>query len=538
MSSRTLAVLTLALTFLNPVRGLSSWYTPPGGPPTGSTAGDKVRGVNLGGWFILENWMMPSFFEVSPLDQYNVPDEWTYCQILGKETCLERLQEHWDTYITEDDFKLMANYSMNTVRIPMGYWAWVDPEWYEPYVQGQLPYLERALNWSSWYGLDVMMDLHGLPGGQNGQDNQGLKGPIEFQNNATNQDRAMTALKNMTEFVTDAKWGGVVKAIELTNEPYITEYNPSGMDFYTLADFYVKGYEVVRASETILDGNNEVMVVIHDAFQPVLNWQYFFSTDTLGLNWTNYAVDTHIYDAFGDSSSKTNQEHLDTICALAANIAEAQTYYPVIVGEFSLGTQTYCVDYQSCWGLTLADVIANLTTYDASLFLRQFWEVQSDVYELGAGWIFWSIKHELAGPWSWSQSAAQNWIPEDPTEKIYPYNSSASSYCLETWAPLDGDQNMPSFPSSVNNVSSINLDYVVVKKNSTLMAANATISSSASAGSSQAASGSASGSATATISGSGSAASASTSQKSGAGRMGASMALVLGVAIVDGLMGL
>lgn len=80
------------------------------------------------------------------------------------------------------------------------------------YVQGQLPYLERALNWSSWYGLDVMMDLHGLPGGQNGQDNQGLKGPIEFQNNATNQDRAMTALKNMTEFVTDAKWGGVVKA--------------------------------------------------------------------------------------------------------------------------------------------------------------------------------------------------------------------------------------------------------------------------------------------------------------------------------------
>jgi hypothetical protein len=53
MSSRTLAVLTLALTFLNPVRGLSSWYTPPGGPPTGSTAGDKVRGVNLGGWFIL-----------------------------------------------------------------------------------------------------------------------------------------------------------------------------------------------------------------------------------------------------------------------------------------------------------------------------------------------------------------------------------------------------------------------------------------------------------------------------------------------------
>lgn len=71
---------------------------------------------------------------------------------------------------------------------------------------------------------------------------------------------------------------------------------------------------------------------------------------------------------------------------------------------------------------------------DQSMFLRQFWEVQQDVYELAAGWIFWSFKHELcvpiqvaawtiltrysAAPWSWSQSAAQNWIPEDPTEKM------------------------------------------------------------------------------------------------------------------------
>lgn len=86
------------------------------------------------------------------------------------------------------------------------------------YIQGQLPYLERALNWSSWYGLDVMMDLHGLPGGANGQDNQGYKGPIEFQLNSTNMDRAMEALANMTQYVTAEKFDGVVKAIELTNE--------------------------------------------------------------------------------------------------------------------------------------------------------------------------------------------------------------------------------------------------------------------------------------------------------------------------------
>ena len=32
------------------------------------------------------------------------------------------------------------------------------------YVQGQLPYLEKALCWADQYGLDVLIDLHGLPG--------------------------------------------------------------------------------------------------------------------------------------------------------------------------------------------------------------------------------------------------------------------------------------------------------------------------------------------------------------------------------------
>jgi glucan 1,3-beta-glucosidase len=70
------------------------------------------------------------------------------------------------------------------------------------------------------------------------------------------------------------------------------QYNPDGMNFDVLADFYVQGYQTVRASEFIEDGSQEVMVVIHDAFQPLLNWEYFWSQPNLGLNWTNYALDT------------------------------------------------------------------------------------------------------------------------------------------------------------------------------------------------------------------------------------------------------
>ena len=54
--------------------------------------------------------------------------------------------------------------------MPIGYWAWeVGPG--EPYIQGQLPYLRNAVNWARAYGLKLVLDLHGVPGSQNGYEN-------------------------------------------------------------------------------------------------------------------------------------------------------------------------------------------------------------------------------------------------------------------------------------------------------------------------------------------------------------------------------
>ena len=45
----------------------------------------------------------------------------------------------------------------------------------EPYVQGQLQYLDKAVSWAASYGLKIIIDLHGAPGSQNGFDNSGRK---------------------------------------------------------------------------------------------------------------------------------------------------------------------------------------------------------------------------------------------------------------------------------------------------------------------------------------------------------------------------
>lgn len=38
----------------------------------------------------------------------------------------------------------------------------------EPYIQGQLPYLQNAVTWAGNHGLKLIVDLHGAPGSQNG----------------------------------------------------------------------------------------------------------------------------------------------------------------------------------------------------------------------------------------------------------------------------------------------------------------------------------------------------------------------------------
>src|SRR4051794_9924661 len=81
---------------------------------------DPIRGVNLGGWLILEKWMVPSMFQGLP---DTVVDEWTFCKYLGKTEATSRLTKHWGSYITEKDIVALKNAGINHVRIPFGYWA-------------------------------------------------------------------------------------------------------------------------------------------------------------------------------------------------------------------------------------------------------------------------------------------------------------------------------------------------------------------------------------------------------------------------------
>jgi glucan 1,3-beta-glucosidase len=145
---------------------------------------------------------------------------------------------------------------LNAIRIPIGYWA-VDVRPDEPYVTGQYPYLIQAVQWSSEFGFQVMIDLHGAPGSQNGQDNSGLIGPVLFPSNSSNSDRSLDILRNLTGEFSQNIYGGAVTAIELLNEPRLDDEN---FPMSQLKDFYDDGVEVVTSASV---GSNPIDIVIH-----------------------------------------------------------------------------------------------------------------------------------------------------------------------------------------------------------------------------------------------------------------------------------
>lgn len=129
-------------------------------------------------WLVVERWMRDSYWKEHIPD--SARDEWAISLL---ENGADVLKGHWDTWITEDDISQIASFGLTHLRIPIGYWAFekypgdaATPA--DPFIQGQVEYLNKAIGWARTHGLKVIIDLHGVPGSQNGWDHSGKIGPI------------------------------------------------------------------------------------------------------------------------------------------------------------------------------------------------------------------------------------------------------------------------------------------------------------------------------------------------------------------------
>ena len=163
-----------------------------------------LRGVNLGGWLVLEKWMTPSLFAGT-----DAIDEYTF---MATPDAVERLRAHHETWITEADFAWLAGHGVDLVRLPVGHWVLAD----DPPYLGAPELLDAAMDWAAAYGLEVLLDLHAVSGSQNGQDHSGRVGPRAWYRERHHREHTHDALAALaTRYGTHpALWG-----LELVNEP-------------------------------------------------------------------------------------------------------------------------------------------------------------------------------------------------------------------------------------------------------------------------------------------------------------------------------
>ncbi len=327
----------------------------------------KLHGVNLGGWLILEKWMTPHLFA-----RTNAEDEYCFCLELGKNEAEKTLQEHWKTFITKEDFIWIKEQNLNSIRIPIGYW---NIEGDEPFISSA-QYFEKALDWAEETGLNVVIDLHGAPGSQNGWDHSGRIGEVGWRKSPENIERSLVVIEELVKKYGNRK---AVVGIELLNEPHWD------ITLSTLQTYYKKCYEIIRAN-----CNKNIAVIMHDSFRP-WDWEKFFRKN----NFENVCLDIHLYQCFEDSDKKMNLEgHLHkTRNDWNQMIRTIQEYVPVIVGEWSIG-----LDPQSLPGMNEEEI------KEAK---RLYFEAQLETFEQAKGWFFWTYKLDndaMKQDWSYKDS--------------------------------------------------------------------------------------------------------------------------------------
>jgi glucan 1,3-beta-glucosidase len=367
--------------------------------PTGYAWGnEKIRGVNLGGWLVLEPWITPSIFERFPQPD-GIIDEYTLCDVLGSRTAHDQvLKPHWDSWVTLADFKKIKASGFNLVRIPVGHWAYND---LGPYARGAAPYVDKAIQWARQTGLKVIIDLHGAPRSQNGFDNSGRKMAKPQWTTGDSIKQTLKALNKIQTKYGHRSYDDVIAGIELLNEPLTPELN---LD--VVKQFSRDGYGQQRAvSQTRV-------VVIQDGFQPTSDYNGWLTPQDANSQWV--ALDHHEYQVFtNELVAMEPWQHRQYVCNNAYVYSGADKW--TFVGEWS-AAMTDCATWLNGYGIGARyDGSYPDSTYVASCKnmnnlkswsktwrndVRGYIEAQMESFEAKTqGWIFWNFKTENAPEW-------------------------------------------------------------------------------------------------------------------------------------------
>eukprot|EP00746_Dinoflagellata_sp_MGD_P007683 gnl/MRDRNA2_/MRDRNA2_115252_c0_seq1.p1 gnl/MRDRNA2_/MRDRNA2_115252_c0~~gnl/MRDRNA2_/MRDRNA2_115252_c0_seq1.p1 ORF type:complete len:617 (+),score=105.43 gnl/MRDRNA2_/MRDRNA2_115252_c0_seq1:108-1958(+) len=341
------------------------------------------RGVNLGGWLLLEPGPNASLFQEHGASSATC--EWSFMRMLnanhskGGASASDTLRKHRDTFVTEDDFKQIRNSGLNAVRIPFGYWTVTGPSQGDIYEGPALEFLDRAITWAEKYGLQVVLDLHGAPGGESGDK------PCGHVNRSWKPSswRTEESLEVLRILCTRFRNAECVSGIQVCNEPCET------VPVEDLCRFYDQAVAVVRESGMAPDRVAVVLPVYRVQRLEEIWWTWHHAHNGF-LRHPNVAFDLHLYHCFGGWWHKLSLEQQIQMCRKHQKLLRR---IPSVVGE---------------WSLALGRAAANAE----GTALPSFAKAQLDAYSYAShGWFFWNWKDSpQCDVWDFTKCMQNAWV--------------------------------------------------------------------------------------------------------------------------------
>eukprot|EP00529_Nitzschia_sp_RCC80_P011463 CAMPEP_0113521022 /NCGR_PEP_ID=MMETSP0014_2-20120614/44415_1 /TAXON_ID=2857 /ORGANISM="Nitzschia sp." /LENGTH=612 /DNA_ID=CAMNT_0000418947 /DNA_START=114 /DNA_END=1952 /DNA_ORIENTATION=- /assembly_acc=CAM_ASM_000159 len=395
-------------------------------------------------------------------------DEWTLGQTLrtsvgGLPMAKKYMERHWDTFVTEEDFKDLAIAGVTHLRIPMSYWIrrgygydGMELQEGEPYIPGAWPYFVRACHWARKYNLKIWADLHGAPGSENGFDNSGhflgRSSCDGWDKNPQNVERTVDVLTDLAHAIKEGGLDDVVTGFGVLNEPF------ADCDEGVLRNYYNDALAILRSTL-----GEHVSVFVGDMFRG------FRFND--GVFWTdedqhhNTYLDSHPYHVFFEKGRAfTPRQHIAYVCRHNVQEVEECCFEDPpnntipshgisrLIGEWSGAYDSlptamvpYLMDGIKTTGR--APFVNRTLSKARKDFIRNFVEAQMVAYEardsgMSSGWLFWNFKMEggAFAEWDFLRGVEEGWMPPIPEPNVPSEDLYGS--CLDIYNRTNDEYNL------------------------------------------------------------------------------------------------
>ena len=334
----------------------------------------QIQGINYGNLLIQEGWMSvnslgPKLNEDGSYVKINsegVIEE--YEEVYQEELDLalknnpnlnqEKINELWSiyykSYCQEIDFQNIKEIGLNTIRLPMYYRNFLEGEDDKLVLkENAFEFIDYFLENAKKYDLKVILDMHGVVGGQSGNEHSGTR-RTEFWTNEVYQKEMCDLWKNIASYYLNERkdLASTILAYDLINEPAIDKKETIKREW----DVMDKMYKAIR------EVDEDHIIAIEGC------WYFDSLPDPKKYNWENVMYEFHLYNWDNEKVSNDVYHTLHFFKWMTTNYD-----VPIYIGEFNF------FDKKDEW-------IKWLNEYD----------------ERGLNWSIWSYKTISVGWWDMS----------------------------------------------------------------------------------------------------------------------------------------